>query len=442
MPQHFENFAQYLNMNVLLLYNATQTYTNTVFEHVSAFARFSKFRYFFQHHDAYSSFNTDLAKFDAILIHYSIRLPFDQISEYAAQRLAQYTGPKILFIQDEYDYTHRAWHWIKSLKINLVFTVVPEENIPRVYPPEEFPGVVFVSNLTGYFPEQVESFDISQKTSKRELVVGYRGRPLHLRYGSLGQEKVNLGRMVKQYCEAKSIPHDIGWTEKDRIYGPRWYEFMGSCRAMLGSESGSNVFDWEGGLAERIEEYRQNHLEATDDDVYKAIIEPCEVRGLMNQISPRIFEAIALRTALVLFEGGYSGIVSPYVHYIPLKKDGSNLDEVFALLKDGDYVDQMTERAYKDIFACGKYSYQSFVSKVEDRIIQISMTFDTGILPSSRVISLPIKDELPTPLTTSPIRAQPDRTLFEKFAYWVWKFLPGRAREALKPNLKKLFKRK
>ena len=58
----------------------------------------------------------------------------------------------------------------------------------------------------------------------------------------------------------------------------------------------------------------------------------------MNQISPRVFEAIALRTALVLFEGEYSGIIAPGVHYIPLKKNLSNLDDVLSLLGDDEYL--------------------------------------------------------------------------------------------------------
>ena len=45
-------------------------------------------------------------------------------------------------------------------------------------------------------------------------------------------------------------------------------------------------------------------------------------------ISPRHFEAAAFRICQVLFEGRYSGVLEPMVHYIPLKKDFSNIDEV------------------------------------------------------------------------------------------------------------------
>src|SRR3989338_9177781 len=115
-------------MNILFLYNATQTYTNTVFEHLSAFGVYSRHRFFFAHHDQNSEFNMDLSKFDAVVLHYSIRLPFDQVADSAVKALTDYTGLKVLFIQDEYNNTHRAWHWIKRLGIRLVFTVVDRKS--------------------------------------------------------------------------------------------------------------------------------------------------------------------------------------------------------------------------------------------------------------------------------------------------------------------------
>jgi hypothetical protein len=81
----------------------------------------------------------------------------------------------------------------------------------------------------------------------------------------------------------------------------------------------------------------------------------------MNQISPKMFEAIALKTALVLFEGSYSGILKPDLHYISLKKDFSNLKQVLAKLDDISYLENITETAFKDIILSGKYNYEQFI---------------------------------------------------------------------------------
>ena len=429
-------------MNILFLYNANQTFTNTVFEHVNAFSLHSRNRFFFCHHDPISPFNIDLSEFDAVILHYSVRLPFDQVTEEAAKALAYYQGLKVLFIQDEYDHMRRVWYWIKRLGFQLVFTVVPKENIVRVYPPLEFPGVRFISNLTGYVPEGLTPDKDILPPSSRDLWVGSRARPLPIRYGQLGQEKIGVGRLVRRYCETHGIRHSIAWTEEARIYGAQWYEFIASCRAMLGSESGSNVFDWDGTLADRIARFRLAHKFSSDKDVYREILAPLEIPGLMNQISPRVFEAIAFRTVLILFEGGYSGVVSAGLHFIPLKKDGSNLEEVFALLRDDAYVDKMTKRAYEDVIVSGKYSYKTFVKMVDDQMADVLLNLSQNSPPLSIQILLAGIENEPTSLTTRPIRATLVlKTCFiRRFAYLVWRKLPVRIREQLKPGLKALLR--
>jgi len=359
-------------LNILYLYDSTQTYTSTVYEHIGCFAKHSRHRSFFCNHYPTKEFDVALSRFDAIAIHYSIRLAFNALSPSAAKAIAEFNGLKVLFIQDEYDHTHRAWHWIKALGIQLVFTVVPQRAIEQVYPSREFPGTRFVSTLTGYVPDELTLNRDATAPSQRSLIVGYRGRPLPIRYGKLGVEKAEIGKIVKTYCDANGISNDIAWSEKSRIYGPRWYEFMGSCRSMLGSESGSNVFDWDGTLVERIDQFRMSNPGTDDGEVYEKFVRAQEIDGIMNQVSPRVFEAIASRTVLVLFEGDYSGVVKAGQHFIPVKKDGSNLAEVVRLLQDGAYVDAMVGRAYQDVIATGMYSYQSFVRLVDEEIRDIT----------------------------------------------------------------------
>jgi hypothetical protein len=81
-----------------------------------------------------------------------------------------------------------------------------------------------------------------------------------------------------------------------------------------------------------------------------------------------VFEAIALKTALILFEGQYSGIVAPERHYIPLRKDFGNVKDVFERLRDDAYLVELTERAYRDVVASGRFSYRAFIRELDDFI--------------------------------------------------------------------------
>lgn len=423
-------------MKVLVFFEARQTFTNTVLEHISSFARHSENDYFFC--DSGQLITVDLDSFDAVILHYTLRLPFDLVNDSLAAKLEGYRGLKALFIQDEYDHTHRAWYWIKRLGIALVFTVVPKDGIARVYPPEEFPDTRFVNNLTGYVPEKLPAAS-GVLTSARPLTIAYRGRSLPVQYGQLGFEKVEVGQMVKAYCVEKNIAHDIAWDEKSRIYGADWYKFMAYCRSMLGSESGSNVFDWDGTLARDVAAYQEENRKAGVLQVYRDVVSAREIPGLMNQVSPRVFEAIALRTALVMFRGNYSGVVIADEHYIPLDKDGGNLPEVFEKLADSAYVDEMVDRAYRDVIVSGKYTYAAFVRMVD---AELAVSRVPGV-PAVRDVLRDAEDLLnpPAPLLRAPGPYVPPKPNLSPVDF-VWRNLPEELRVVLRPLVPSFLRRK
>lgn len=432
-------------MNILCLYDATQTFTNTLYEYLYSLGAFSSDKYFYAHTDQSEQLKVDLDRFDGICIHYSVRLPFDHLSASTVEAVCKYKGLKFLFIQDEYDHTSRAQYWIKTLGFHLVFTCVPSSEIERIYPPAEFPDIHFVSVLTGYIPLKLDGSVDLVPPSRRSTVIGYRTRNLPIRYGKLGIEKVKVGSMVKEYCIKKNIPCDIEWGEENRLYGASWYAFLASCRSMLGSESGCNVFDWDGTLDQEVAEYRKLHPRAMDNEIYSDVIQPKEIEGLMNQISPKIFEAIATRTVLVLLEGRYSGILTPGVHYIPLRKDGANLREVHAILENSNYVDQMAEKAYQDIILSGRYTYKEFVRLIDDKVDFVIKNF-IGLeeLPGS-IRSVNLDEPKQSHITTSPIRTPAPGERIWNFRYknhilriefsllWLWMKIPNVIKIFLRP---------
>ncbi|MGH8766539.1 MAG: glycosyltransferase, partial [Burkholderiales bacterium] len=117
------------------------------------------------------------------------------------------------------------------------------------------------------------------------------------------------------------------------------------------------------------------------EQLRERLIAPHEGGIRMNQVSPKIFEAIACGTALVLFEGEYSDVVKPGQHFIVLKKDFSNVDEVLDALRDDAFISQLTERAYRDVVASGAYSYRRFVEAFDE-----SLTGELRFGPKMRVL--------------------------------------------------------
>jgi hypothetical protein len=346
-------------------------YTSTVREYVESFSLFSIHHIFYAHATSSNPLCIDLSIFDVVVTHYSIRLSFDwHLSSFYRQALKEYKGLKISFVQDEYDETETIRRSIEELGINILFTCVPEEFIEDIYPSSRFSGVKFIQTLTGWVPSNLENRNEFKPISERQNVISYRGRPLAYWYGDLGQEKVNIGKVVKAECEKRRISVDIEWDEDKRIYGDQWYTFLSNARATLGTESGSNVFDDYGEIRRSIKWEIDNNPTVTYKEIHQKYLAEHEGKVKMNQISPKMFEAIALKTALVLFEGAYSGILKPDLHYISLKKDFSNLDQVLAKLDDISYLEHLTETAFSDIILSGKYNYAQFILQFDDVIAQ------------------------------------------------------------------------
>ena len=51
-------------------------------------------------------------------------------------------------------------------------------------------------------------------------------------------------------------------------------------------------------------------------------------------ITPRMFECALTRTGMILLEGHYNGILMPNKHYLEVKRDFSNVEEVLLMVQD------------------------------------------------------------------------------------------------------------
>jgi len=331
-------------------------------EHLRSFSLYSRHRVRFASVAPYwPGVFRQLDAFDVAVLHYSF---FPALNWRLPQRLksalARFQGLKVLFLQDEYDHTDSAHTWIEELRIHCVYTCVPQESLPLVYPPGRFANVEFRPTLTGFVPTLPADLP-RLPLPQRPITLGYRGRELHPRYGDLAREKWLIGERMRTICLARGISADIETSDDKRIYGRAWYEFLGRCRATLGSESGSNVLDADGSLRATIDAARAANPELTYEELHARLIGERDGAIRMNQISPRVFEAAAMRTALILFEGVYSGVLSPGVHYLPLRKDFANVDEILARLEDVPALEEMTRRAYDHVIESGRWSYETFV---------------------------------------------------------------------------------
>lgn len=357
--------------SILVLYDSKSTHVQTIYDSVKSFGKFSRYNVCYA--DATSApeveKDIDLNKYvDVVILHFSVRLHLeDYFNESWALALGSFCGPKLVFLQDEFDVAEVARKWLERIRPNVVYSIIPQDSIGVVYPKERFPDTEFKTVLAGYIPDEFLSYDV-KPLCERDIVIGYRGRDLPYWYGKLAQEKMNIGVKGKSICQELSIPHDIEWESSKRIYGKDWFDFLESIQVMLGTEGGANILDEYGAIKASVEAILSLRPEMTFEEVYPLYLRAHEGRIRTNQLTPKIFEAISLKTGLLLFEGAYSGIIEPHKHYIPLRKDFSNFSECYAKIQDKKYLRDLTERAFSDIVKSGKYLVSTFVSRLDDEV--------------------------------------------------------------------------
>ena len=353
---------------ILLLCDDRRGHANTVLDHIDAFTRFSRHHVrTFNPKSLKRSAALDLDAFDVIVIHYSVVLSNPMyVSPNLLDKLRRFRGLKVLFIQDDYRWVNRATAAARDVGINVLFTVAPEPAAGQLYD-ERLPGTRRVHTLTGYVPENLREMPL-RPLSQRTIDVSYRARDLPFWLGKLSREKALIGQRFLELAPPYHLRCDIAWREHERIYGGQWIEFVSSSRATLGTESGASIADFDGSAELAVRAYLRTHPAAPFEEVQEAVLRPYEGNVVVKVISPRVFEAASLGTALVMFPGEYSGIVSRGEHYIALEKDFSNMDEVVAQLQDDDLLAAMTARAHDELIKSGRWSYASFIADF-DRVV-------------------------------------------------------------------------
>ena len=302
----------------------------------------------------------DLDRFDGIIIHYTLIMSSNSyIGTCARNRLAEYSGLKVAFIQDEYRFINNTVDAIAELGIDVLFSVCDAKAISQIYAHPKIAGVRKETTLTGFVPEHLLTRSVADYEA-RPLDIAYRARDLSGRLAWLGEiaaEKGFIGKRFKQDAARYDLSCDISGEEADRIYGDAWFEFLASARATLGTESGASVCDFTGEIQKRVEDRWFREPDTPFEVLKRDYFAELDGKIIATAISPRSFEAAALRTLMICYPGHYSGILEPWRHYVPLERDHSNMDEVVAVLRDPKRAGEIIYNAYSEIACNPKYHF-------------------------------------------------------------------------------------
>jgi hypothetical protein len=248
-----------------------------------------------------------------------------------------------------------------------VFSVAPETEWDQLYRGIDRNRVGISRVLTGYLaPDTLERIEaIVSATGERPIGIGYRAARVPQSLGRHGRLKTEIASVVAEAARARGISVDIQTGVTPPFRGDDWYRFLASCKYTIGVEGGASVHDPDGELEKATTRYLADHPDASFDEVESQCFPGADGGLRYFAISPRHLEACATRTAQVLIEGSYNGILRPGVHYIELRRDFGNLDEVLDLLVSDVERARLTDAAYQTVVASGAYTYEGLVREVE-----------------------------------------------------------------------------
>lgn len=348
----------------------------TIMEHARSFARYSRFPVFMVNSDW--GFPRVLRKFRfrAVILHYSIfggdyyLLP----GKYRTWLAGADRSYKIAFFQDEHRFCRRRFDFVDRYGIDAVYTLLEPGWFDAVYGSHTRVPTTRPT-LTGYVDDEL--LDVAKRfglpDEERTIDVGYRARQLAYFQGRGAQEKHEIGERFLERAAGLGLRLDIDTRERSRLYGEDWYRFLASCRGMLGVEAGTSVFDLDDTARERTDAILAAEPELTFDEVERRVLHEYEDKVFYRTVSPRHFEAAAFRVTQILYRGRYSGVMEPGVHYLALEKDFSNFEDVMARFADPEVRRRITDRAYDDLIASGRYSYASFVTGVDEHLAEVGL---------------------------------------------------------------------
>lgn len=278
---------------------------------------------------------------------------------------------KIALPQDEYDHSEILDEWLDEWGVLVIFSIFDRQHHETLYPIMHKKADLYRA-FTGYIDENISERWAGKipTLEERSNDIVYRATRLPYWFGHHGQMKYHIAERVRERAIRRGMKCDISTQPEDTIVGDQWEQFMASGRAVIGCESGSSVLDRRGEIQARIQARLRMNPALSFEEIQKELPSNWDSYKFFA-IGPRHFEAVITKTCQVLVEGWYDGIFQPDKHYIPLKRDYSNLDEVLDKLRDLRLMNEIVEQAHRDICLSGKYSYRVFASTIDGVLSRI-----------------------------------------------------------------------
>lgn len=272
----------------------------------------------------------------------------------------------ILLPQDDYTDSAKLESLALATRADAIYTPFTRD-LHVLYPKISGNGTRFHELLTGYYDEalRISREKLAKPFVERSIDFGQRVRKLPPQFGEIGIRKYSLAERMHREAIKRGFVSDFSADSNAVLLGEEWYRFLGNTKFTVSCRGGSSLADRYGRIRRRLQLLR--NIGVRNDEIAFRYASIGETRaGAFDVISPRLFEAAQMGVCQILLEDDYLGM-EPWVHYLPLKSDFSNLDEVFERIADLDYCENVAVSAKSYLIESKKFSFETAIAELLNR---------------------------------------------------------------------------
>ncbi len=256
-------------------------------------------------------------------------------------------GKLAVFIGNEYDLMSDKISFIKETGAEYICTQLPLDAAQWLYQ-ECFSGTI-LPLPHALNPERFRPMS----NVRRDIDIGFIGDLYFPWVGDI--ERTNLINFFSANGELLGLDYYI---TAQRINGDDWGRFLNACKGIIGAESGTYYLNGRGEVLRRAKDYMAIYPETPFPRLFELFFRDI-VRPVSGKaISSRHFEPIGTKTCQLLLEGNYNGILKADEHFIPIRRDLSNVLDSVEKLKDEAYRLAMVERTYDYVMSSHTYQHR------------------------------------------------------------------------------------
>jgi hypothetical protein len=294
---------------------------------------------------------------DAIVLLHSVFANALLLDGRLLDRLCAVPQPVAFCIGNEYKLMPEKMAFAERVGIALLVTQSGSADVQRLYRDRLGCDVVGIPN-TGL---DEHLFQPRVPRHERPVDLGYRAddSPWYLGH----RERREMAEHFVDVAPRFGLRVDISLAPTDRFTESQWADFLNRCQGQLGTEAGGDYFELDDRTRLAVNAYLKANPAATFEAVHERYFANYGPATPIRIMSGRNVEAAGTKTVQLLFEGHYDGYLVPDVHYIPVRKDLSNVDEAIRKFRDVDFSASVAERAYR--LARETFTYPALLDRYE-----------------------------------------------------------------------------